>query len=149
MKISLKGRYGLEAILDVALHSSEGHTNLKMISIRTGISERYLEQIFFVLRKGGVVDSIRGAQGGYCLSGDPESITVGRVIKILEGSISPVKCVLESGHAECDKEDICVSKYVWKYLYQAIDSAVENISIKDLVDRYLSSRENVDLEYYI
>ena len=65
MKISTRGRYALEAVLDMALHVSDGHESLKNISDRTGISENYLEQIFAVLRKKGIVESVRGAQGGY------------------------------------------------------------------------------------
>ena len=80
MKLSTKGRYGVKAMFDLALHHGEGPIALKSIAERQGISEHYLEQLIAVLRKAGLVKSVRGAQGGYSLAREPENITVGDII---------------------------------------------------------------------
>jgi Rrf2 family cysteine metabolism transcriptional repressor len=99
MKISTKGRYGLEALVALALHQGEGPVSLKSISERCGLSEAYILQIFLVLRRAGIVTSTRGAQGGYMLSREPLQITAGEVLVALEGPLSPVSCKI--GRASC------------------------------------------------
>ena len=96
MKISTKSQYALEALMDLHLHAVDGQESLKNIAQRRGISEHYLEQIFSTLRKAGIVESFRGAQGGYRLAREPGSITAGEVIRALEGPLCPVKCVCSS-----------------------------------------------------
>ena len=85
MKLSTKGRYGVKAMVDLAIHNSEGQIALKSIAERQEISENYLEQLFATLRKAGLVKSTRGAQGGYVLADKPEKITVGTILRALEG----------------------------------------------------------------
>ena len=93
MKISTKGRYGLRLMVDLAVHYEQGLVPLKEIAVRQEISEKYLEQIMMQLNRSGLVRSVRGAQGGYCLAQPPESITVGAVLRVMEGSLAPVDCV--------------------------------------------------------
>ena len=93
MRLSTQSRYGVRAIFDIAYHSEGLETQVKDISRRQGISQRYLEQIFQKLKKGGIVGSKRGPSGGYFLNKRPEDITVGELIRITEGSINPVLCV--------------------------------------------------------
>src|ERR1035437_8438722 len=87
MRLSTKGRYGLRAILDLAIHSQEHHVSLYSIAERQKISIIYLEQIFTVLKKSGSINSIKGAQGGYFLADKPSNIKVGTVLRNLEGSL--------------------------------------------------------------
>ena len=83
MKLSTKGRYGLKAILDLALHSADGQITLNSIAERQGLSESYLEQLFAALKKAELIKSIRGPQGGYMLADDPENISVGDILRAL------------------------------------------------------------------
>ncbi len=150
MKVSTKGRYGLEAIVDLAAHSTEGHINLKSISERCGISEAYILQIFLVLRRAGIVDSIRGAQGGYFLAGDPSEITVGDVLTALEGPLVPVACIIEGDETSCDRYKSCATRGLWESIKHALSDVANSITIEDLVKCYRSSlAENRELEYYI
>lgn len=148
MKISTKGRYGLEALLDMAIHISEGHTSLKSISERQGMSENYLEQLFVSLRKNGIVESIRGAQGGYRFAKPTDEITVGEILRALEGPLSPVKCVVN--RSCCDRFDFCATRTLWGKLMNNLDELVDGITITDLIQDYRNmNSEDFEIEYYI
>jgi len=150
MKISTKGRYGLEALVDLAIHASEGHTSLKSISDRQEISENYLEQLFVVLRRKGIVDSIRGAQGGYKLSKASEEITVGDVLHALEGPLAPVQCIIKGEKSACERYETCVTRTLWERVMSELDSVASSISLADLVDSYRTINAKGDnIEYFI
>ena len=87
MKISTKGRYGLRALIDICIYSSAEMVTVKSISERQGISERYLEQIFSSLRKGGIINAKKGAQGGYFLAKSAREFTIGDILSVLEGDL--------------------------------------------------------------
>ena len=99
MKLSTKGRYGLRALIDLAQNSTEEPVSITSIAERQEISERYLEQLMSKLKKSGIVKSIRGAAGGYILARPMEEISVGDILRALEGSLDPVDCagLLEEG----------------------------------------------------
>lgn len=103
MKISTKGRYALRVMIDIAIHSNGRCVSIKEIAGRQEISEKYLEQIFTVLSRSGLLRSTRGAQGGYTLTRDPEDYTVGMILRALEGDLAPVDCVAQgqSGSGPC------------------------------------------------
>lgn len=134
MKLSTKGRYGVSAMYDLALHYGEGSIALKSIAARQGISENYLEQLMAVLRKAGYVKSVRGAQGGYTLIKDPADISVGDIIRIMEGPIAPVDCLLgdSEDNEYCDRADSCVTRGVWAKLRDSISGVLDSISLADL-----------------
>ncbi|WP_265444397.1 RrF2 family transcriptional regulator [Acetivibrio straminisolvens] len=134
MRLSTKGRYGLKAMLDLALHNDEGPVALKSIAERQGLSENYLEQLFAALKKAGHVTSVRGAQGGYLLSKSPDNITIGSILRALEGSLAPVDCVVEDKPAKCDRFDNCVTKIVWEKIRDSVNEAVDSITLADLVN---------------
>lgn len=134
MKISTKGRYAVRVMLDLAVHNTGEYVKVKQIAERQGISEKYLEQIISVLNKSGCVKSVRGAQGGYRLAKEPKYYTVGMILRLTEGSLSPVAC-LEDEENECERCDTCETLQVWKDLKRAIDDVVDNVTIQDLVDR--------------
>ena len=92
MKLSTKGRYGLRALIDLAQYSGEAPVSITSISDRQNISERYLEQLMSMLKKGDLVKSLRGAGGGYVLARDAADISVGDILRALEGSLDPVEC---------------------------------------------------------
>lgn len=133
MKISTRGRYGIRMMLVLALHYDKGTIPLRTIAKEQGISEKYLEQIVNPLMKAGIVKSFRGAQGGYILTNPPEQITVGEVLRILEGSLSPVDCV---DHPNCQNADSCVSLSIWKKMKEALDEVVDAITLADMAKEY-------------
>lgn len=135
MKLSTRGRYGLRAVLDIALQSGDEAVALSQIAERQGISMNYLEQLMAKLKKSGIVNSIRGAQGGYVLALPAESISVGHILRALEGDLNPVDCPEFTGiSGACDNADLCVTKYVWKRISDSINSAVDGIMLSELVD---------------
>jgi Rrf2 family protein len=132
MKISTKGRYALRLMLDLALNNTGEYITIKSIAARQNISEKYLEQIIALLHKAGYVKSVRGSQGGYRLAKEPSEYTVGMILRLTEGSLSPIDC-LEDG--DCDRYSECVTREVWKELYDAICNVVDNRTLQELVDR--------------
>lgn len=131
MKISTKGRYAVRVMLDLALNNTGECIKVRDIAARQGISEKYLEQIIAMLNKAGYVNSVRGAQGGYRIAKDPSEYTVGMILRLTEGSMAPVACMEEG--AECEQCDTCETLEVWRDLYKAICSVIDNVTIADLV----------------
>lgn len=148
LKVSTKGRYGLRAIVDLAIYDKDGQVSLKSVAQRQGISENYLEQLFASLKKSGLVKSIRGAQGGYILSKPADKITVGDVLRSLEGTLCPVECIDLDLPTGCDRADICVTAPVWIKLRDKINEVVDSFTIADLVLDYENKTKN-DYIYYI
>lgn len=135
MILSTKGQYGLRAIIDLAIYSTEAPVSIHSISLRQNISERYLEQIIAKLRKAGLVVSVRGVSGGYQLTKPAAEISVGEVLYALEGDLKPVDCKGMAGAEGCKNSDACLTKYVWQQIYDSIQNTVDNIYLGDLVDR--------------
>jgi len=133
MKLSTKGRYGVKAMVDLAINYGEQPVSIKSISERQSISEYYLEQLFSSLRKAKLIKSVRGAQGGYILNRSPEKITIYDVINVLEGPIEISDC-LEDG--ACNNIDCCATRLLWKKIKNSIDSVTTSITLKDIVDDY-------------
>lgn len=139
MKVSTRGRYGIKAMVDLAMNTNgEKCVSLKSIAQRQGIPENYLEQLMSVLKRSGVVKSIRGAQGGYILNKNPEDISVGDLLKILEGSLALVDCIENQppkkrcGDANCNE---CVVKEAWETISDKLAEAAHSISLKDLITK--------------
>ena len=141
MKISTKGRYALRLMLDLAIYDTGEPVSLKDIAKRQEISEKYLEQIISVLNKAGFVRSIRGASGGYVLRRKPKEYTVGDILRLTEGSLSPVACVGEESE-ECIRSGDCVTVLVWEKLDKAINDVVDNITLQDLVDWHMAQSDS-------
>jgi Rrf2 family protein len=149
LKISTKGRYGLEAIVDLAIHEKEGPISIKSIAERCEISDAYIMQLFMVLKRANLIKSIRGAQGGYLLAKSPCDISVGDVLKALEGPLSPVDCILDD-LAPCDRFEMCTTKDLWLQIMHALDHVVDHISLDDIMTCYHADQtENQNITYYI
>ena len=133
MILSTKGRYGLKAMFQLALHYGEGPIPLNQIAEKQGLSENYLEQLFSTLKKEGLLNSVRGAQGGYMLSKSPEKITVGSVIRALEGNMAPAECVIDE-KSDCSRDDCCATRLVWIKIKDSIDDVIDSITLQDMVD---------------
>jgi Rrf2 family protein len=139
MKLSTKGQYGVKAMFDLALHYGEDPISLKSIAERQEISEYYLEQLIAVLRRGNLVKSIRGAQGGYVLAKEPSKITVGSILDVLEGPIEISECLDEN--TGCSRMDYCATRLIWVKIKSAIDEVVNSINLQDMVNDYNMLRE--------
>jgi Rrf2 family cysteine metabolism transcriptional repressor len=134
LRLSTKGIYGVLAVLDLTVHQTEGFVSLRSIADRHRLSESYLEQLFSVLRKKGILTGARGSQGGYALKKDPKNITVGMVLEALEGPLKLLDC--KKGSKECNRYDFCITRRVWDRLGGAIGEVVNNITLQDLADDY-------------
>ncbi|MBP3941294.1 MAG: Rrf2 family transcriptional regulator [Christensenellaceae bacterium] len=139
MKLSTKGRYGLRAIIDLAMNGQDGPVPISSIASRQSLSESYLEQLMAKLKKAGLVTSIRGAQGGYFLAKSSDEISVGDILRALEGDINPVDCVAltQDGKLKCKNSSLCVSKYVWKRINDSITETVDAIKLSTLLEETL------------
>jgi len=129
MRLTTKGRYGLRAMVDLAQHHGRGPVPLKSIAERQAISEAYLEQLFATLRRAHLVRSIRGATGGYLLAQDPSQITVGDIIRALEGPVVPVDCLNEFSSEICPRLDLCPTRQVWVQLQEVINTTLDSINL--------------------
>ena len=133
MRLSTKGRYGLMAMFELALEYGNGPIPLRRIAERQGLSDSYLEQLFSRLRRDDLINSVRGAMGGYMLSKAPSKITVGEVLRSLEGDLSPAECA-SSGTAECEKEENCATKLVLVKIKNSIDEVIDSITLMDMIN---------------
>ncbi len=133
MRLSTKSRYGTRAVLDIALHSHNGPVTLNDISVRQEISRKYLGQIVHQLLAAGILESIRGPRGGYIMGRSPKKTKLGEIIRILDGSMAPVRCVDKS--KTCNRTSKCATREVWVKIKESLESVVDDITIADLVSR--------------
>ena len=148
MNISTKGRYGLRAMVDIAVHSLGDYIPLKIIAERQSISENYLEQVFSVLRKAKLVKSARGSQGGYTLSREASKITVGEVLRILEGDLDIAGD--DGGALGIDKTiKVCINTLVWKEVNEQINKVMDSVTLHDLVEEYKNLNTEYTLDFII
>ncbi len=143
MRLTTRGRYAVTAMLDLALHASEGPITLADISRRQSISLSYLEQLFAKLRQGGLVSSIRGPGGGYRLGRLAEQISVAAIIDAVNESVDATSC---SGKGNCQEGEVCLTHHLWDDLSDQIHAFLSNISLDDLMARkdvqLVSMRQN-------
>lgn len=134
MKISTKGRYALRMLLDLAEHQNCGFIALKDIADRQNISKKYLEQITSVFNKSNFLRTTRGSQGGYQLAKSPDKYTVGEILRLTEGSVSPVPCVDEDiTHGDFGSE--CYMRPVWTGLNRLINEYLDGITLQDILEQ--------------
>jgi len=134
MRVSTRGEYVVRAMFDLALNAGEGPIALKTIAERQMVSEHYLEQLMAALRKAGLVKSKRGALGGYELADSPANVSIGEIIRVLEGPITPVDC-LDTQTASgpyCGAPDRCVLRNLWKDLQDSMTQVLDNTTLEDL-----------------
>lgn len=133
MKISTKGRYALSLMLDIFSNEGEKPVSLKGVAERQEVSEKYLEQIAGTLVKNGLIRSVRGANGGYFLSRQPEAYTVGEILRVMEGDLAPAPCVEVNG-SPCKRKAKCTNVVLWEKLNNAVNSVVDNITLADMYE---------------
>ncbi len=141
MILSTKGRYGLKAIFELSLNYGLGPVSLKKISEKYDISESYLEQLFSKLRKDGYIETVRGPQGGYMLAKQPGEITVGMILRTLEGDITTSECITKE---ICSREPVCVTRVVLEKIENSIKDVIDNITLADMHEekKHILTEEN-------
>lgn len=151
MKISTKSRYGLRALVDLAAHSTGEQVPLTVIAKRQALSSNYLEQVFALLKRAGIVKSIKGAQGGYVLNKLPEAITVADVIHAIEGEVLIVEeqDVEEAETIACKNMQICLQKQIWDKMQQSVEEVANSITLAHLLEEYRMRCNNKETMYYI
>ena len=143
MRLTTKGRYAVTAMLDLVLHSEQGPVNLSAISEREHISLSYLEQLFAKLRRRGLVKSIRGPGGGYCLDRSIADIYVAEIIDAVDEIVDATNC---SGEANCQEGEVCLTHHLWSDLSDQIHTFLSGISLASLMERQeiqqIATRQN-------
>lgn len=147
MKISTKGRYGLRVLMDIAAHQEKGPVILRDISARQEISEKYLWQVINPLKSAGLVNSTRGAKGGYVLAKAPGDITLLEIVSILEGPVSVVDCV--GSPDQCGRSSACVTRNVWGKIETGIKDAMARITLQEIVDQQKDAESGTGMSYII
>jgi len=130
-------RYGTRAVFDIVYHSSGMPVQIKDISKRQEIPQRYLEQIFLKLRQANLVECVRGPTGGYVLANDPDKITIGDVIKAVDEHTYPVFCVDPEAEysKKCTRSEQCVTRLIWKEAGERITRFFDSVTISSLCKR--------------
>ena len=147
MKVSTRGEYGVRAMVALARHHGQGSMSISAMSKASGVPMPYLEQLIGPLRRAGLVESKRGARGGYQLTRDPGEVAVGEVYRIMEGPVAPMECVSEDVTEQtCPLIDGCETRPVWMRMRDAIVESIDSVTLADLIrqaPRSASSSESV------
>ena len=147
MKLSKKSRYGLRALIDLAVNSRTELVSLGSIAQRNDISAQYLEHVFSALRKAHIVKSRKGAQGGYFLERDPKEITVAQIVEALEGTYDLEDEVDRNSVERGDQE--AIQHLIIDRINDCVQEILEDVTLKDLVDAYEGYQDSVEGMYYI
>ena len=140
MKVTFKGDYALKAVLDLAIHYGKDPVTIHDIAKRIDAPVKFLEQVLLNLKRGGFIESRRGKVGGYLLARAPSTITVGDVVRYMDGPLEPIACVKE-GYAECGDAYTCVFRGIWQKVYQATAQIVDAVTFEELARRAQKGRE--------
>jgi len=147
MRISYKGDYALKAILELSLRHGRSETiSISEIASSGDMPENFLEQILLTLKKGGFVKSKRGIKGGFYLAKNPRDLTVGEVVRFIEGPIEPISCV-EEGYKGCKDLKNCILRDVWKEVDRAVSLVIDTVNFEELVIRYKEKALNLKPVY--
>jgi len=132
MKLSTRTRYGLRALVDLAISGTGQPVQLKDIAERQQISLSYLEHLINPLISAGIIKSTRGARGGIVLVKPPEQVKLNKIIEILEGPLAPVDCLMDT--KSCPRSGLCATQDLWNEMKQAMENVLESTSLQDLVN---------------
>ena len=146
MRISAKGEYAIQAMLDLALHREHGLTPIQEIAARQAIPQRYLEQVLLSLKRAGLLTSRRGSTGGYHLTRPPEDITVGDVLRAVEGAGAPFEAQRRGGRGGGERHDLAE---LWDEISNAVSKVVDQLTFRDLAARARARRSAAQPMYHI
>lgn len=149
MKVSTKGDYATRAMQDLALRYEQGPIQIEDIATRQHLPARYLEQILLSLKRAGFLDSKRGVSGGYYLAKHPREITIGAIIRAMEGPIIPIFCVGSGQREICIEEPQCCLRDIWAEVRDAVSKIVDHTSLEDLCGQIRARQERGGVSYQI
>ncbi len=151
MHLSTKGQYATRALVELAERQGQGVVKLHHIAECQNIPLKYLEQIMLQLKRSGFVESRKGAEGGYMLSRPAHAISLGEVVRALEGPLAPIGCASQSGYVECGCPDVarCGLRSVWQDVRNAIADILDHTTLQDVCDRAEAMRrEQTQYAFY-
>ena len=149
MKISSKGRYALRLMVDIAENAGKGCISIRDAAERQGISGKYLEQIVSQLTRAKLLRSVRGAKGGYTLTKPAEEYTAGEILRVIEGNLAPVACLVDDVNA-CERAQSCQTLGFWQGLQKAVDAYVDSVTLHDLLkSAQADSRRRAETAYLL
>ena len=131
LRLSTKGQYGVRAMYEIARGYNRGPITIKEISERQDVSVAYLEQILNTLRKAGIISSVKGPGGGYVLGRDPDTISIGAILRELEGPVAITSCL--DPKEGCMRVEGCVTHLLWKALGENIEAFLDKMTLRDLL----------------
>ncbi|MFL5760783.1 MAG: RrF2 family transcriptional regulator [Thermomicrobiales bacterium] len=147
MKVSTRGEYGVRAMVALAHHYGHGPMSIAAVAKESSVPYAYLEQLIVPLRKAGLVESKRGALGGYQLTRSPELVVVGEVYRVMEGPVAPMDCVSEDpADQTCPLIDGCETRPVWLRVRDSIIDALDSMTLADLIRQPKARRARVPVE---
>ncbi len=149
MQFSTKARYAARAMLELAMNYENGPMQLKEISRKQEISEKYLEQIMLPLRTNGFVYTQKGSRGGYYLNRPPEQITLFEIVQTVEGSLAPVACV--DNPKTCSRNEKCAIRSVWAKLGDVVSGELKSVTMAELAEQQKTKYQKINstLTYHI
>ena len=154
MKLSTRGAYASRILLELSTAEGPRPLSVHELSARTAIPAKYLEQIMMRLRSAGIVRAERGVHGGYSLARRPESVTVGEVVRLMDGPLAPTACASKTAHApcpsyRCPSEELCVLRGLWLEVRDAIAGVLDRTTFADLAKRYRRAQISLADRYCI
>lgn len=148
MYLSQKCQYAVRAVLELAKQYGQGPVTISQIAANQAIPQRFLEIILNELRPKGLIESRRGIQGGYLLARDPATISVGDIIRLVEGPLDPVKCIAEKNNP-CVLKDNCALIGLWNRAKEAVEAVYDGASFQDLVEEEKELNRSSAIDYSI
>jgi Rrf2 family transcriptional regulator, cysteine metabolism repressor len=149
MAISQKCQYAVRSVFELAKRQGRGATKISDIAEAQAIPTRFLENILNHLKGGGFVESVRGKEGGYLLARSPKDLTVGEIVRFMEGPLSPVECTAGGKKGACSMLGRCVFLSLWKRAQDALESVYDGTTFRDLVDQEATERHECALDFSI
>ena len=149
MKVSQKCQYAVRAVLELAKRYGQGPVTIGDIARKQAVPPRFLEIILNEMKQGGFVRSRRGAQGGYELGTRPRDLSVGQIIRMVDGPLDPVQCIAGRGAPECPLGERCALISLWKRAKQAVEEVYDGTSFQDLVDQEAALLKNTAADFNI
>lgn len=140
MRITFKGDYALKAVLDLARHYGKDPVTIHDIAKRIDAPVKFLEQVLLELKRGGFIESRRGKVGGYLLSKPPDKITIGEVVRFIDGPIEPISCVKDD-YSKCGDIYKCAFRDIWRKVYEETSNIIDNITFENLVSKIESEQK--------
>ena len=149
MNISYKGDYSLKIILDLAFYYPDSLVHIEDLAKRQDIPRKFLEQILLELKKGGFIQSKKGPNGGYYLTKAPKDISLGEIIRFIEGPIHPISCINKNLPQTCSEAGTCAFYPIWNDVSKAISDIIDNINFSQIKEKSIKLKEEQAIMYYI